>query len=179
MELNLESREIHGLHYCKCSDPRRAHCQSCAEDYCAVCGGRIVGPATPPICPRCGAYVSADARYSGRRCCCPGSPLCKFYEAICAKCPLMGGPECVPEKCTRKIGEVSAKADKLWAELDNKATQGSGMAKKRCQNSDNISATDAGFGDRNDAMVCARIGELTLEERKAAEPEGCAPRAHG
>lgn len=63
--------------------------------------------------------------------------------------------------------EVSAKAGALWAELEDKATQGSGMA-KRSQNFANvISYTDAGFDNSQDATVCQRVGELTAEERKA------------
>lgn len=41
-------QEIHGIHYCLCHDPSQAHCAACGEDYCGVCGGRIVAqPAQP------------------------------------------------------------------------------------------------------------------------------------
>ena len=60
--------------------------------------------------------------------------------------------------------EVSAKAGKLWAELENKRPEGHQSTR---ENSLVISVTDAGFGDSHDATVCARVSELTLEERKA------------
>jgi hypothetical protein len=45
--LHRKAKETHGLHYCRCDAPRQAHCQSCGEDYCAVCGGRVVEPGKP------------------------------------------------------------------------------------------------------------------------------------
>jgi rRNA maturation endonuclease Nob1 len=40
-------RATHGLYYCRCADPRRATCASCGEDFCQICGGRIVEPDAP------------------------------------------------------------------------------------------------------------------------------------
>jgi len=41
--METTTQEIHGLHYCRCADPRRAHCAVCDEDYCQRCNGRIIG----------------------------------------------------------------------------------------------------------------------------------------
>lgn len=65
----------------------------------------------------------------------------------------------------RSFCEVSAKAGKLWAEVENKAARGNYSKSENFQNS--ISVTDAGFGDAHDAMVCERLSELTPEEREA------------
>lgn len=43
--MEAKIREIHGLHYCGCAEPRRAHCEVCGEDYCQDCGGVIIGKA--------------------------------------------------------------------------------------------------------------------------------------
>lgn len=40
----------------------------------------------PEVCKVCGQFRTADARYAGRRCTCPGSPLEQFYLSACLRC---------------------------------------------------------------------------------------------
>lgn len=59
--------------------------------------------------------------------------------------------------------EASIKAGKLWNSLDNRATQGDGMA-KRSQKIANISSGDVGFATSQDATMCSRLAEMDKED---------------
>jgi hypothetical protein len=62
----------------------------------------------PTRCEVCGMFLTADAAYAGRRCCCEGSPLCLAYVELCSTCERVNGLDCQPERCERKIGEATS-----------------------------------------------------------------------
>lgn len=61
--METTAREIHGLHYCRCTDPRPAHCPVCDADYCQHCGGRLVVASQPQ--PECGQANESEVNHGG------------------------------------------------------------------------------------------------------------------